>query len=75
MRSFVSTLGNDLGVWCSKRHRCWTSISVHLYHRQFITGIHHLGLSSRKTTAVITLHPTFQPYINNCQAACHCQFR
>ena len=40
MRSFVSTLGNDLGVWCFKRHRCWTRISVHLYHRQFITGIH-----------------------------------
>ena len=40
MRSFVPTLRNDLGVWCFKRHRCWTRISVHLYHRQFITGIH-----------------------------------
>ena len=39
MRGFVSSSGTDLGVWCSKRHRCWTRVSVHLYHRQFIAGI------------------------------------
>ena len=39
MRSFVSSSGTDLGVWCPKCHRCWTRISVHLYHLQLIAGI------------------------------------
>ena len=38
MRSFVSSLGNDLGVWCSERHGCWPRISVHLHHHQFTPG-------------------------------------
>ena len=32
MRSFASSSGTDLGVWYSKRHGCWTRISVHLYN-------------------------------------------
>ena len=38
MRSFVSSSGTDLGVWCPKCHRCWTRISVHLYYIQLIAG-------------------------------------
>ena len=39
MRSFVSSSGTDLGVWCPKCHKCWTRISVHLYYLQLIAGI------------------------------------
>ena len=39
MRSFVSSFGNDLGVWCPERHGCWSSISVHFHYPQFTPGI------------------------------------
>ena len=71
MRSFVSTLGNDLGVWCFKRHRCWTRISVHLYHRQFITGIHHWVCKKENCggdnfTSLMIYFPTVHKHLSSC---------
>ena len=38
MRCVVSSPGNDLGVWRSECHRCWSCISIHFHHSELTTG-------------------------------------
>ena len=38
MRSSVSSSGNDLGLWYSKRDGCWSCFSIHLHHPQLTPG-------------------------------------
>ena len=46
MRSSFSSSGNDLGVWCSERHGCYSRITVHLHHPQFTSGTVTFHLNS-----------------------------
>ena len=59
MRSFVSSFGTDLGVWCLKCHRCWTRISVQLYHLQLIAGI-ELEIQHANFLRSLRKQPTFR---------------